>query len=295
MAGSLRIKVEELIPEFVQLAKQGKGNLILAHTEAAVEKLSTLYQQAWIRAAEGASYPGLPFVIHSTDYQRTIERRQIAPMIWEIYSGYTTKTGRGVTELLEAGHEPIDLKEGLLRGAKSRMGKNGRYNIVRFEHNDPDADPFRSNPMPLSVYKSFAQEVKKTDDAKKAGASPISGTSYTSKSSITPGNREYTWGIKYDAKSQVGRRSKIIKSKGKTLGQSTWKTGKYAGMVRLQQSTTKSKKGGYMTFRVVSSHSDPMSWIVPEKPPWPVRKAVTDFLQPIAEGILREALEADIK
>lgn len=295
MPKTLRVKVEDLVPEFVQLAKRGKGNLILAHTERAVEKLSTMYQEAWIQAASGAHFPGLPFVINSTNYQRTIQRRQIAPMVWEIYSDYTTKSGRGVTELLEAGHGNIDLKPGLLSGPKSRQGKEGRFNIVAFRQGTPGSDPHRNNPMPLSVYRSFLQEVKQADAQRKAGASPIPGTSYTSKSSAKPGDRSYTWGARFDPGSQRGRQSKLIVKKGKRVGQYTWKKGKYAGMVRLQQSTTKAFRGGYFTFRVVSVNSDPMSWIVPEQDPFPIRQAVTDFMRPFAEDILKEAMEADIR
>jgi hypothetical protein len=38
-----------------------------------------------------------------------------------------------------------------------------------------------------------------------------------------------------------------------------------------------------------------MSWIVPEQDPWPVRKAVTDFMHPFAEEILKKAIEQDLK
>ncbi|MHA2426500.1 MAG: hypothetical protein ACXADB_00470 [Candidatus Hermodarchaeia archaeon] len=295
MAEQLRVSVQEIVPEFVQLAKRGKGNLVLSNTMAAVEKLSTMYQETWVQAASGASFPGLPFVINSTQYQRTIQRRQISPTMWEIFSNYSTKTGRSVTELLESGHGNIDLKPGLLRGPKSRQGAEGRYNIVAFRHGTPGSDPFRNSPMPLSVYKSFTQEIKKVDAQRKAGASPISGTSYTSKSGTKPGDRSYDWGTKYDVKNQRGRRSKLIQQKGKRIGEYTWKTGKYAGMVRLQQSTTRAQRGGYLTFRVVSAASDPLSWIVPEQEPWPIRKVVTDFMRPFAESILKEAMEADIK
>lgn len=292
---TLLVTVDEMVPEFIQLQKRGKGNLIFAHLEQAVEKLSTMYQEAWIQAASGASYPGLPFVINSTQYQRTIKRRQIAPTIWEIYSDYTTKTGLGVTDLLETGHGPIDLKPGLLRGPKSRAGAKGRFNIVAFRQGVPGSDTQRNNPMPLSVYKTFTQQVKEADAQRKAGSQAIPGTSYTSRSSAKPGDRSYTWGTRFDRTSLRGRRTKDIKQKGKTVGQYKWKTGKYAGMVRLQQSTSRSRRGGYMTFRVVSSQSDPMSWIVPEMEPWPIRQAVTNFMQPFAEGILKEALEADIR
>jgi len=294
MAKTLKVAVQDMVPEFIQLMKRGKGNMLLAHTERAVEKLSTMYQEAWRDAASGVQHlPGLPFMINSKQYQNTIKRRQIAPTVWEVYSDYTTKTGRGVTDLLEAGHGNIDLKPGLLRGPKSRQGKKGRYNIVSFRQGVPGTSS-RNNPMPLSVYKPFLAEIKEADAQRKAGASAIPGTSYTSKSSAKPGGRSYTWGSKYDAGSQWGRRSKLIQQKGKRVGQYTHKSGKYAGMVRLQQSTSKANSGGYFTFRVVSAGSDPQSWIVPEQEPWPIRVAVTDFMRPFAEGMLKEALEADI-
>lgn len=293
--GSIRINVSDYVPEFVQLGKHGKGNMIFAHTERAVEKLSTMYQEAWINAASGAALPGLPFVVNGTQYQRTIKRRQIGQYAWEVYSDYTTKTGLGVTALLEQGHGPIDLKPGLLRGPKSRMGQNGRYNIVSFRHGTPGTDPHRNSPMPLSVYRSFSADVKMIDAKRQAGASPKSGTSYTSKSSVTPGSRSYTWGAKYDPGSTLAQETKMILDKGRLKGTYTHKSGRYAGMVRLQQSTTRSKRGGYFTFRIVSAASDPMSWIVPEKEPWPVRQAVTDFMRPFAEGILQEALQEDIR
>jgi hypothetical protein len=200
-----------------------------------------------------------------------------------------------VTDLLERGHGLIDLKPGLLKGPKSRTGKNGRYNIVAFRHGTPGSDQFRNNPMPISVYRSFTAQMKEADAAKKAGASPTGGASYTTKSSSDASGRSYSWGSRVDPKSQRGRRSKLITRKGKRVGDYTWKSGKYAGMVGMQQSSQKSKRTGYMTFRVVSAGSDPMSWIVPEQPPWPVRKAVIDFMRPFAEQILQQAMEADIK
>lgn len=294
MPKTLKISVTDFVPEFIQLQKKGRGNLVFAHTQRAVEKLSTMYQEAWINAATGAALPGLPFVINSKQYHRTIKRRQIDPMTWEVYSDYTTKSGLGVTNLLEAGHGPIDLKPGLLRGPKSRQGKNGRYNIVAFRHGTPGTSS-QNNPMPMSVYKTFSSDVKRIDAQKKAGATPNRGTSYTTKSSSQPGGSSHVWGHKYDTGSTIGKEKKTITDKGKKLGEYTHKSGRFAGMVRLQQSTSRSKRGGYMTFRIVSAGSDPMSWIVPEQEPWPVRKAVTDFMKPFAEGILKEALEADIQ
>lgn len=288
----LTVSIQNITPEFVGLIKNQKANLALGNVERAIEKLSTMYQETWINAAMGASLPGLPFVISSKHYQRTIIRTQKSATSWEISSNYTTKSGRGVTDLLEAGHGLIDLKPGLLNGVKSRMGKNGRYNIVSFRHGSPNSE---NSPMPLSVYKSFTNEVKKMDALKKAGAATRGGTSITTQHSVTPTSRAYSWGAKYDIKSEYGKRSKIVMKKDKRVGTYTHKTGKYAGMVRLQQSTTKSNRGGYFTFRIVSAASDPMSWMLPEQEPWPIRQSVVDFMRPFAEGILKEAMEADIK
>lgn len=292
MAKTLTVTVQEVVPEFVKLMQSGKDNLVFNTTMLAVEKLSTMYQEAWMRAAAGGSLPGLPFVINSKQYHRTIERRQISPTAWEVYTSYTTKSGLSVTELLEKGHGPIDLKPGLLAGPKSRQGKNGRYNIVSFRQGTPGS---QSSPMPMSVYKSFSTQVKEADQRKASGAAARGGHSTVKQSSSSPSGRSYTWGSRYDRASTEGIQKKTIKKKGKTIGEYTHKTGKYAGMVAMQASTQRAKSSSYMTFRVVSAASDPMSWIVPEQEPWPVRQAVTDFMKPFAEEMLQKALEQDLQ
>jgi len=290
---TLTVTAQEIVPEFVQLMSKGKGNLVLSTTMLAVEKLSTMYQEAWMRVAAGGHLPGLPFVVNSKQYHRTIERRQISPTSWEVFTSYTTKNGMSVTDLLERGHGLIDLKEGLLKGPKSKVGKKGRYNIVAFRHGTPGSDQFRNNPMPISVYKSFSSQVKDADQKKAAGASPTGGRSTVDNNS--QGGRDYSWGTRFDRKSKRGIQKKTITKGGKTMGEYTQKAGRYAGMVAMQASTQKAKSSSYLTFRVVSAGSDPMSWIVPEQPPWPVRQAVVDYMRPYAEEILQRALEQDMK
>jgi hypothetical protein len=139
------------------------------------EKPSTMYQETWTRAASGQQLPGLPFVVNSKQYHRTIERRQISPTTWEVYTSYTTRKGLSVTDLLEKGHGLIDLKPGLLNGPHSKQGKHGRYAIVPFRHGTPGSSS-QNNPMPLSVYKSFKAQVQETNAKKAAGASPYRWT-----------------------------------------------------------------------------------------------------------------------
>lgn len=291
----LEIKVTDIVPEFVQIATKGtRPDAVMAHTAGAISRIAEMYQEAWIRAAGGHALPGLPFVIHSRGgYASSIRINHISDNIKEIFSDYTTKAGYGLTSMLEAGHGPIDLKPGLLGGPKARQGKKGPYNIVSFRHGIPGTGR-ANNPMPLSVHRSMQQDTSRATSVRKAASTPIQGASRVSRSSAQPGGRAYQWGAKFDQQSQRGRRSKIVREAGKTLGTYTWKKGKYAGMVRMQASTGTAKSSQYMTFRVVSAASDPMSWIVPEQPPWPVRDAVKEFVQPFAEGILQEKLEADL-
>ena len=54
MPKTLNVTAQEIVPEFVQLMRKGKGkSVVLATTIAAVEKLATMYQKAWISAAQG--------------------------------------------------------------------------------------------------------------------------------------------------------------------------------------------------------------------------------------------------
>lgn len=291
MAKTLQVTAEDIVPDFVRLKGKSRKSDVLPTVLLTMEKLSTMYQEAWVRVAAGGYLPGLPFVVNSTQYSRWIERRQISPTSWEVFTSYTTKSGLSVTELLERGHGLIDLKEGLMKGPKSRIGKNGRYNIVPFRHGVPGTDPIRNNPMPMSVYKNFSSQIKEADQRKQLGLSPTGGKSEVR--SVKSVGKDYTWGERFDKSSKLGIQRKTITKGGKKVGEYVHKAGRYAGMVAMQASTQKAKSSGYMTFRIVSAASDPMSWIVPERPPWPVRQAVTDYMRPFAEEMLQRAIEQD--
>lgn len=73
-----------------------------------------------------------------------------------------------------------------------------------------------------------------------------------------------------------------------------WKSGKLMGMKRYEVGTEDSPRGKYFTFRVVSSKSDPNSWIHPGQAANPVRDAVAGTVAPMIEGQLSEAFKKDI-
>ena len=176
------------------------------------------------------------------------------------------------------------------------MGKHGSYNIVAFRHNTPGSST-SGNPMPVSIYKLMLDSSKEADTAKAKGLSIRPGTSSVLKSSKDPTQRQYTWGARLDTtfRNPAGQKDQFARRSKRATGY-TWKSGKYQGMVRTQQSTSKAKRSGYITFRIVSANSDPRSWIVPPQDPIPIRQATVDFVDrtvPI-EQLLRDAIEKDL-
>lgn len=279
MPGDLTVRINDLVPEFITLLERSDPGRVFSHTIAATQHVAEMYLQVWRNFAQGYPVPGAPRIINSASYARSIKLADLGPYTKEVYtdSQYHAQVERGRPE--------VDLKKGLLSGPKSRPTKyGGRYNIVPFRHSTPKA---KRNPMPLNIYRMILSGSKKAEDAKRQGLSDRGGFSKVTRDSAQPQDRAYEWGYNVDRMNQQGRQSKI------TSGY-TWKAGKYAGMVRMQASTTGAARSKYLTFRVVSSRSDPRSWILPRLEPIPIRQAVLDRVNPIAREMFREALEADL-
>jgi len=199
---------------------------------------------------------------------------------------------------IEEGHGEIDLKPGLLSGPNARIGEKGPYNgekgpynIVHFRHGTPGAE-IGSRPMPVSIYRLMLRDTKRAEATREQGLSSRGGISKVVRESPVPEQRKYKWGHRFDSKSETGGRSKIT-----SRGLYQWKTGKYAGMVRMQQSTSRAMRTQYITFRAVSAASDPASWIVPAVDPVPIRRAAVEFVHGTVDiqGLLRDAIEQDLK
>jgi len=282
---NLSVKITDYVPEFIQLIMNAHGDKVFTRTKLAIQTLGASYQQIWRSYASGAmKVPGAPTIIKSKgDYTRSIQVDHSNPNFVSVFSDMQTKNGMGITALIESGHKQIDLKPGILSGRKARMGKFGPYNIIAFRHGTPKAS---RNPMPMSVYNLMLRTSKKADVMKEQGLAKSGGQSKVT--GQTPnGRRTYDWGASLDGKMQRGRRSKLDTKY-------TWKSGKYAGMRRMQTNTGRAKNSNYITFRIVSYKSAPNSWILPAKPAIPIRQAVIDFMAPFAEKIIRQAIEEDL-
>jgi hypothetical protein len=170
---------------------------------------------------------------------------------------------------IEEGIKPYDMKEGLLTSPKAKFGKNGSlYITVAFRHGTPNTTTMAS--MPKAVYK----------DAKKLGYSRVNGVLGGNSMGVT-----YSWGGKLKNNPE-GQRTKLV-GPGKHY---TWKTGLYSGMVRMG----KGKQTQYLTFRRISTKSDPNSWQFPGVAPRPIRQAVVENTKEEVLKLIRNGFQMDL-
>lgn len=251
--------------------RAGRGNL--PYTQEAVRAaLTDVVQRTWIAYASGVvvTYSGGTFRIHvlSGEYVRSIQEgfRMLDDLTGEIIN----TSGHG--SLIEDGVTPFDMKEGLLTSPKSKWGKDGSlYITVPFRHGTPGAKTMPS--MPKSVYK----------DAKQLGYSRRNG----SLNALASGQQyTYNWGGRLKQSSE-GQRSHASNHPGAGY---TWKTGLYSGMVRMGQE----KHSQYITFRRVSTNSDPNSWQHPGVKPRPIREAVIENTREEVLQLIRNGFEMDL-
>jgi hypothetical protein len=288
MKKTVEVRMTDFVPDFIELMKADPGDKVFTHTRGAIKQIGAMYQMVWRKYAAGEMVvPGKPPINSKGKYTRSIQLDTSQMNMVSVYTDYPYH------RYIEEGHDEIDLKTGLLAGPKARHGKNGPYNIVAFRHGVPGSDPHRNNPMPMQIYQFMKNVSDMADKDKEMGLSDRGGkTKVDSVFVMEKGKwkqyrRRYSWGASLSKTDMTGLRSKI--STGYT-----WKSGKYAGMYQMQVSTGKAKRSEYITFRIVSAASDPRSWIVPERPPIPIRQATVDFVRPFAEDLIKNALEKDL-
>ena len=282
MAAEFKVAVGEHIPGFIAMMSNQAVRQAFPKVLGRLNDLAKMYQETWRRYAQGAPIPGCPRVVRSRGpYAKSIQVDLSNDVTKVIFTNYPAH------KYIEEGHGEIDLKPGLIGGPKARSSSKGTtYNIVAFRHDTPKAS---GNPMPVNIYnivKGFEQ-------------SKVTGTFPDAKGII---RRTYNWGNRLGPagpqetkKISDEMQKRLSAFYGTSVSDTyTWKAGKYAGMVRMQANTTKAKSSSYITFRVVSSRSDPASWIVPEASPIPIRQAVVDTMRPITDQAIADAFEEDI-
>ena len=283
----LKVHVIEVVPTIAKMIGVSSFRKSFPNTLAALNAIAYEYMKKWREFTMGAAIPGTGRRISSRGgYTRSINADISEPSRKIIYS----QADKPYTEWIERGHGEIDLKDGLLSGPKSRMGKLGRYNIVGFRHGVPDTLSSNS-PMPMQVYQVIKTETDRLDAAfrkkqsEQRGASIITGQKVVDDRVV----RGYAWGYRL---SEAHGGPALTKKTSKGVYQ--WTTGKYTGMVRMDTTVRKAKYSQYMTFRVVSYKSHPASWIIPPVAGVPIRTAVVEAVAPLANILIKNAIEADL-
>lgn len=181
-------------------------------------------QSAWIEAAQQATGSG--------EYARSIQAEW--PVAGDPFQGRVFSLA-AYAAALEYGSGARDMKPALLASPKAHTTKTGgRYISIPMRHGTPGAESMP--PMPQDIYQAakalgrYAETRQRLDGSRMVGGQSVA---------------ERAWRTKLPAAGMNGPY--------------TWKTGLYSGMV-------KSGMRGhtqYITWRTVSTKSDPSSWWYP--------------------------------
>ena len=124
----------------------------LPNTVRAIKVAVKTLEYTWKSYAMGAKIPGTAIQLKSVRgaYAKSIKTKtgRLKGMVYSD-SPYAAE--------LEEGSEAKDLKKTIPFGPKSRMGKNGPYNIVPFRHGVPGS---LYAPMPEVLYKVILKKIK---------------------------------------------------------------------------------------------------------------------------------------
>ena len=195
---------------------------------------------------------------------------------------------------IENGRPPRDLKTMLNTSTKVRRTKDGtRFLVIPLRQNTP-GNTAHAPAMPTSVYALASQmklsavtgasdrpsgEVTMLSPASGMAPSPIQ-TPYLSnigtKSTYLVAQNNYAWG------------GRLTRKDLKDAGESKQNQRRYAGMVRMKESTGGSM---YLTFRIMSEKSK--GWVIPARPGLYIAKDVAEHLQPIAQEAIEEAMRRE--
>lgn len=185
------------------------------------------------------------------------------------------KSDYALAQEIDTGRPARDLKQNIGRSQKARVSAKGnKYLIIPFRQNIPTASGqgALAPQMPPAIYKlakKLAPSTKLPPGSKKS-ATRLSATGFTVV------QNSYQWG---------GRLPEGLVPKKRP----EHKTDLYAGMVRMNTASGKSKSSAYLTFRVMSEASS--GWIVPARPGLFIAREVVDNLRPLFDQKMREATD----
>lgn len=245
----------------------------LQNIERAVEIASRYVQGTWQQVVMGATQiPGIVEIRANVNLRKMYaDSITLGEQINVPEAGFCKAMVvalKRIAEDLERGRGPWDMKPMLLNGPKARVSKNGiKYNIIPFRHAVPGGTKNTAVGcvMPLAIYKQ-ARALKASVEGK--------GTT--------------KWGGKL-----TGTEAKYGPGQNPTSGYQH-KSGRFEGMTRVEKTYEKATQSKYVTFRIVSSKSDPGSWIHPGYPAYHIADGVKNYCRPHVEEMILQAAQDDL-
>lgn len=243
----------------------------LPNTVKAIKASISLLEYTWKSYAMGASIPGTNIRIKRIDslYVKSIQSKTSG------LKGVVFSDSPVAVQIEEDSPEK-DLKKIIPFGPKSRMGKNGPYNIVPFRHGTPKAV---NAPMPELVYKALRQKIKQ-GELQKSEVLRAKRRDTNAGGEVVQ-RRTYKWGgrVKEDTFPDL------------------------QGLVVFRASVGAASRSTYLTFRVVSANKPKVSkarkgweksWIVPSKRGAHLTRYVVANTKDVIIDLLRTGLEHDL-
>jgi hypothetical protein len=210
----------------------------------------------------------------SQEYQQALSLQEHGESTWLVLTGV-------LPNLVENGFSGGNMRDWMLRSPKAKMGKNGMYLTIPFQHGSPGSSGrYVGAPMPTAIHKEALKLQRATQSRPNLTGKPLTKT----------GGRTVLFGtrLKADMRGMSAQANKILK----TLKKPHHTTSIYTGMTRARKTYAKATQtSGYTTFRRISAGGDPASWL--HKGIKPARHFAKDTQRHIEENLpfaLREAM-----
>lgn len=209
----------------------------------------------------------------SLEYQQALSMQEHGERTFLVLTGL-------LPNLVENGFAGGDMRDWMLRSPKAKMGKNGMYLNIPFQHGTPGSTGrYVGAVMPPAIYK----EVLKLEKATR------SRPSLSTPRLMKAGGDTVLFGNRLKPGPGVSAKANKILT---TLKKPHHTTSIYTGMTKAKKEYVKADQtSGYTTFRRISRGGDPASWIHKGiKPPRLFAKATQKYIEEIAPVAIREAM-----
>lgn len=244
-------------------------------TQRLTETVMGRIEQVVIAVADQAAYQWKDRVAKARIWQGE-KTPYIASISWERVGpcAINVKSDYALAREIEDGRPARDLKLMIAKSKKARQNSKGtKYLIIPFRHNvpTPSGEGALARQMPPSIY-AMAKGLTPSRVLPLGSLKPA--TRLSASGFLVP-QQSYKWGGRLPAGLAPKLRPEHV-------------TDIYAGMVRFDTSTSKSKSSTYLTFRTMSEKSP--GWIVRARPGLHIARGVTDNLAPIFQDLIKEAI-----